>query len=81
MAQLKAAELRITAAKKQIPFCHLPGSECLTSQPQHHFNTVLLLSQLSLHLHGKVDSTSSTVSGTICSISGHACFQARCQFP
>lgn len=47
----KAAQLRTTAAKKQIPFCHLPASKYLISQLQHYFHTVLLLGQLYPSVH------------------------------
>lgn len=59
------------SCKKQIPFCHLPTSGCLTSQPQHYFNTVLMLGQLSYRLHREVDSTITTFSGNICRTQQH----------
>lgn len=70
-AQLKAAELRITAAKNKShsATCQLLG--VLTSQPQHYFNTVLMLGQLSYHLHREVDSTVTTFSGNICRTQQH----------
>lgn len=59
------------SCEKQIPFCHLPTSEHLTSQPRRYFNTALLLGQLTSRLRREVDSTVTTSTGTICRTQQH----------